>query len=366
MRYSQSVKDDAIRLYLDGHSLREIASTLNIKASSSIHKWLTQNNIKTRPNVHSTEMRNKVFELYQIGLSITQISKKLSVSQPFVNNVLSEHNVKFSCSYNDDVKQKAFKLYETNPNLTDIGRQLQVTPYTINCWLKQENIPIRKHRICRHRQFDVNDDFLKTIDNEEKAYFLGFMVGDGYVNVKKKSFSLCLSVKDIGVLRKIKNIIGATNPIHTYMDRGYEKCLLDIYSESITDDLLKLGIDNTKTFTAKPLKLNDSIQHHFWRSLMDADGSIYFVTQRNCFGFSLCGTFDICTGFSNFLGYNGKYVSQDKTIWQFRRQGNIRTYDNLSRLYKNATVFLDRKYKLYKDLEKCIPSRLPGLEIQLP
>ena len=47
------------------------------------------------------------------------------------------------------------------------------------------------------RKYQVNEFFFDEIDSEEKAYWLGFIYADGYVNTNGNKFGINLSLKDI-------------------------------------------------------------------------------------------------------------------------------------------------------------------------
>ena len=53
----------------------------------------------------------------------------------------------------------------------------------------------------------------ENIDTEEKAYWLGFLYADGYVNANEDKIELCLAEKDFHHLEKFKNFIGLPNKI---------------------------------------------------------------------------------------------------------------------------------------------------------
>ncbi|MFH1668151.1 MAG: MerR family transcriptional regulator [Candidatus Komeilibacteria bacterium] len=365
MRYSKETKSQAVELYLSGLSCQQVADKLNIKNHVSVHQWIKKSKYNTRkPLIHTKETKNKVIRLYTSGLEMKQVANELNISDGFVKKVLIESHVEIRLAqYSQTLKNKAIELYKTNPNKSEIARQLGVNSDTIRYWLQQHNIPIREFIGGRPRIYSVNDNFLDNIDTEEKAYFLGFFSGDGYVNLADKSFAFILSAKDIRHLYNLRSILSSNNPIHTHIDKGFLMCSISIHSALLVQRLVELGFDNDKSFTAKPIEsLDDTLASHYWRGNMDADGSIYFLNKHQCYGFSLCGTYDICNGFSNYLGYNGKYVNKQgqKNLWSFVRAGNIRAYDNLHRLYHNANISLQRKFNLYKDLEECLPPKFPG------
>lgn len=55
--------------------------------------------------------------------------------------------------------------------------------------------------------------FFKTIDTEEKAYWLGFLYADGSVSKDLKAVTLELNIKDIDHIRKFKRAINSTHKI---------------------------------------------------------------------------------------------------------------------------------------------------------
>lgn len=60
------------------------------------------------------------------------------------------------------------------------------------------------------------ENFFENIDSEEKAYFLGFLMADGNVYVRKQSqpcIRLEISVKDLEILERFKMAIESKNSI---------------------------------------------------------------------------------------------------------------------------------------------------------
>ncbi|MFB6211001.1 MAG: homing endonuclease associated repeat-containing protein [Halobacteriales archaeon] len=64
--------------------------------------------------------------------------------------------------------------------------------------------------------YSVNEDYFETIDTAEKAYWLGFLYGDGYTfdsDDGRVFFGLELGVKDRHHLVKFKETIESKHPI---------------------------------------------------------------------------------------------------------------------------------------------------------
>lgn len=63
--------------------------------------------------------------------------------------------------------------------------------------------------------------FFKNIDNEDKAYWLGFIYADGYLETgKKKGFGISLQERDKNALENLKKLIECKNKL-IFREREY-------------------------------------------------------------------------------------------------------------------------------------------------
>ena len=91
--------------------------------------------------------------------------------------------------------------YDELKNLKKVAKSFGVSLRPIKRILEKNNVELT------NRRYNVNHEYFKIIDSEEKAYWLGFLYADGCVR-KSKSGSqvvLKLSTKDEGHLIKFKN-----------------------------------------------------------------------------------------------------------------------------------------------------------------
>jgi len=121
----------------------------------------------------------------------------------------------------------------------------------------------------------------KSIDTKEKAYWLGFIFGDGCLfartlssNGKKRVIGYCLhltlSSKDGELLYKFNNFLGARLPIWKHSDKSIQ---LTVYSKDIYFDL--------KSKLVIPPPVPENLINHFARGVLDSDGSIFFVEETH-------------------------------------------------------------------------------------
>ena len=129
-------------------------------------------------------------------------------------------------------------------------------------------------------------DFFEIIDSEEKAYILGFYVGDGCVlkcDNNNYTFNISLQKNDEEILKKIIDIISPYTKL-TYENKhinhyGYltkDMCRLRISSKQIVETLEKHNLGFNKTYKQKSVAnyVPQNLIRHFIRGYFDADGCI--------------------------------------------------------------------------------------------
>lgn len=207
------------------------------------------------------------------------------------------------------------------------------------------------------RKHSVNHVYFDTIDTEEKAYWLGFISADGYIyhkGEKPSGIGIRLAEKDKDHLEKFRNSLGSTHSVtreETFTERaGFTVSYkIRLYSWQLGNALINLGLKRNKGINNNPcLLVPNELLRHYWRGLFDGDGSI----GKNG-TISLYGTEGIVSGFKNYivnkLNISNIKVGKCKTIYQVQICGDRRD-KVLDLLYRDSTIYLDRKYKLYKSL----------------
>jgi hypothetical protein len=126
------------------------------------------------------------------------------------------------------------------------------------------------------RKKNYNENYFEIIDNEEKAYFLGFIFADGCVtnDIIKYRYQLTIKIhnKDIGILEKfIKSIDGEMN---IRKDKKRDICEVFLSGKKIIKDLENLGVVQNKTFSVKYPQIDEKLEKHFLRGYFDGDGCI--------------------------------------------------------------------------------------------
>jgi|CXWL01.1.fsa_nt_gi hypothetical protein len=194
--------------------------------------------------------------------------------------------------------------------------------------------------------------FFDVIDTEEKAYWLGFIAADGYVMPNKSVIGITLSIKDNNHLNKLAKIFNMVckerATVHNVTKKEQISSYMYLCSKHMVSSLDSKGIQRNKTdnlddsvFSSIP----EHLLHHFIRGYFDGDGHI---TNKKEIRFVLAGTEKMLTKIRDILAINcgineNSYVKKVKGCYILRYAGSYQLIKIRDYLYKDATIFLDRK-----------------------
>ena len=193
----------------------------------------------------------------------------------------------------------------------------------------------------------------EIIDTEEKAYWLGFLYADGSVSSTDNRIELGLAEKDLNHIEKFKEFIGVPNKIsYRPQTKSYRYSFKSIPCK---EDLIKQGCVPKKSLILKfptEQQVPNYLIKHFIRGYFDGDG--WFSNTSSCFQVGIIGTEDFIKGFLNIIEIQNK----NNKIFTVHREDGAKRYvfgglndvtNFLNWIYKDATIYLDRKYNHYLD-----------------
>ena len=193
----------------------------------------------------------------------------------------------------------------------------------------------------------------EIIDTEEKAYWLGFLYADGSVGSTDNRIELGLAEKDLNHIEKFKEFIGVPNKIsYRPQTKSYRYIFKSIPCK---EDLIKQGCVPKKSLILKfptEQQVPNYLIKHFIRGYFDGDG--WFSNTSSCFQVGIIGTEDFIKGFLNIIEIQNK----NNKIFTVHREDGAKRYvfsglndvtNFLNWIYKDATIYLDRKYNHYLD-----------------
>lgn len=289
--------------------------------------------------------------------SITDISNKFSISTHAISRRIkklgySVINYQNLVEYNiEDIKEFIDQGY----TLSNIANIYNVSCSAISRFIKINNINLKKSK------FDEN--VFDIIDTEEKAYWLGFVFADGNISShtpnKKHTykFELSLALKDKNHLYKFNSFMnykGNNVKCDSYRCRWY------IGNKHLWETLNSYGCTPKKSLTLNfpdenIFKSKDLIRH-FIRGYFDGDGCIICTNKTR--SINLLGTPNFLTMCQkHFNVYNILHKNHNSSLTvRFDAFGKT-AYKITEFLYKDSTIYLDRKYTKYLGLSTAVLGR---------
>jgi hypothetical protein len=259
-----------------------------------------------------------------------------------------------------DVKsEEIYKSYKELGSLKNTAKKYGCSLSGIHKYLSSKNYKLNKKGAEAKYTFD--NDFFKY-NSEKSLYWAGFLAADGSLIKKENSYLLQLDLanKDLNHLIKFKNDINFNGTIYN-ITRGKTKsnCIKIYLQNNTIKDLKKFNIYENKTLNyifPEWLK-NHKLSHHFMRGYFDGDGCIH-ITKKKQLSFSIIGTYKFLKMYKLilekelFINYNK--ISKHKSIYQLSYGGNKQVPKIMNYLYKDANIYLARKYDIYNEFIKFI------------
>ena len=337
----------AKEMFLNKESLRNISKKLNVDRKV-LSKKLKEDGLKIVKGISNEDLLKASNEIKQ-GCSLTFVANKYNVDRHTLSKKLSDYNLRNQQAYsrNKNYDNQILDMYNNNFSIEKISKELNVSTNLVWLCLRDNN-----YKINSYKKHTCNEDIFEKIDNEEKAYWLGFLYADGYVN--NNGIELTLSEIDKEHIEKFKNFLNASNNLkYKEQTKAYR---LSIYSTKIAKDLTNLGCYKNKSLTLQfptEEQVPKELIHHFMRGYFDGDGCICipkakYKPQRH---FSVIGTKDFLDKYDEIilnLGVNKTKYSSEGQAYSVKHCGNIQVQKIYDFLYKNATIYLDRKYYKFK------------------
>ena len=165
--------------------------------------------------------------------------------------------------YTIEEKSKIIELYTSGIPSTKIAQELDMSFWSVLDNLKRQGILI-KNSSDAHRKYTLDENVFSTI-NEESAYWVGFLMADGCVQLQTRGTnpktSLELSAIDLKHIEKFAFFLKSNSPIITCKERinkfnndiykSQQSHKIDIFSKTIFESLSKYGVVPNKSLTAK-------------------------------------------------------------------------------------------------------------------
>jgi hypothetical protein len=203
--------------------------------------------------------------------------------------------------------------------------------------------------------------YFDEIDTPDKAYWLGFITTDGMVTgFKSGSLRLVIKLarKDRAHLEILHRALQAKRPIRDTEEwskppgsterKKRPVSILDVCSPQLVNALVSHGVTARKTDTVDPWDGPAPLMRHYWRGVIDGDGTIGTYDGEVKLG--LCGSRPLVEAFLEWAkGICGTTASPrqgkqgNRRYWLLALGGNQRLPKLIFVLYTDAPVALARK-----------------------
>jgi hypothetical protein len=204
------------------------------------------------------------------------------------------------------------------------------------------------------KRYNHNKEAFKEINTEEEAYWLGFILADG---CNTNGSQIRVDIKDEGHLEKLAKLIyvDGDKPIGI-RDLGfgsvyYFSCTIN----SVIENLNNHGIVPRKSMITKLPKINENLYKHLIRGIFDGDGCLTYSMDKNYrrYTFSIVGNKELMMSIYEQILKNTDITlghGKMKMIYRVYKRGNQQIMQILDWLYKDSSIYLERKHNKFIDM----------------
>jgi len=272
--------------------------------------------------------------------------------------------------------EELISAYKSGKSIREISRITGIPNHKIAKILRDNDIYIIS-RIERLRKYEIDENYFDKIDNEHKAYTLGFLYADGYNDEHKNIVKISLEEGDIDILKKMKEPICPDKPLRYYVYKTNRQPQYSFVIDNghISRRLAELGVVQAKTFKIKFPKLDESLISHFIRGYFDGDGCITTTLRkrsiRKSYYITFTSTEEFLQGIQEYFNkifdtkihkLQTRHPERNHNIRTLEIGGNLQVEKILDHLYKNSTIYLQRKYDKYIELKHLNFTKLKKFE----
>jgi hypothetical protein len=251
-------------------------------------------------------------------------------------------------------------LYENGYSVSKISRTLGIDRKAIARLFKNNGEVTRPGFSYARKRFLIDEHYFDNIDTEIKAYMLGFIYADGNYLKKKNRISIKLNSKDRSLLERFSYIIYGKEYLNDFTKvnaKGirFHYTTFNIFNKHMSEMLEWHGVVERKSKKIIfPEWLNENLYRHFIRGLIDGDGCLSFPAKQSPVTI-LISTTKMNDFIKSYLeqkfsikSYKIKAFKQDiEQIYYLKIKNYRQNSILLNWLYKDAEIYLDRKFKLY-------------------
>lgn len=255
-------------------------------------------------------------------------------------------------------KETLKTLYEKHKNVRKVAELLNVNHKTISAWMKKHEIETLGSQGARTN--NLNHDFFESIDSEQKAYWLGFIMADGCVYKGSDKYSLRLQINlkgsDVHHLEKFQKAINSSYKIQEKIVKTSNVCLLKVNSTKMCQDLMSLNVTPRKSLVSLMPDIPSELMKHYIRGYFDGDGCLD-IAKGNLRA-RIAGGSEMLRSIQESLTeasiFSALYLpTGNKKISNLEITRKDDALKFAEWIYKDSKEFLERKKDIYQTFELC-------------
>lgn len=314
--------------------------------------------------------------LLEKGYSVPQISLLLGIDVRCCRNSIIRHSLQGlipktkSANLTPNQVRLICDQYLGGSNSITLADAFFVSNDTILKVLKQNGVQIKNKNHCRYLHKNYNENAF-SVPGEERDYFFGFLLADGWLKSNLNIITINIKQTDFKLLEDLKKFLRSDNSIRYYdrfdkrTKKTYKICHFSFSGKPVTD-CVSFGFSLSKSLKESVKEKYFLTSRHFWRGMIDGDGSVRICKNRSNNSFSkqisLCGSSEII---DSFIDYCQKFcnVNFKPTIRKVKTKkdglflfsvtfcGN-NCLKIIKILYNDSGVFLERKKSTVENILK--------------
>jgi hypothetical protein len=304
-------------------------------------------------------IKDQIEPQYKLLGSAEKVGKQLNISPSTVVRHLKKLGYDFSMyqkhsliSYEEGLQ----KFPQEGLSLAKFCSKYQLSAAHFGRFLRKNGIHIPNLQ----NEVKFNDRIFDVIDTEEKAYWLGFIYADGYISsIDKAGFEVALKAEDSNHLHKFNRFMEHKHDnvklgISKCNGKEFQRCRWTVRNQHLWDTLNTLGCVPKKSlilqFPDISIFSTEDLIVHFIRGYFDGDGCISYANKEHTkICINIVGTEHMLDCINNYVPVKLYKTKKSNTDACTVSLSGAKAFKVVDYLYKNASIYLDRKYQRYLD-----------------
>lgn len=242
------------------------------------------------------------------------------------------------------------EFYNKNKSIIKTAQKFNMSYEKTRIYLRKLGVKSTKRKPVKVTGLKL--DYFKNIDDSVKAYFLGFIKADGYVDEKRNRLAIRIQERDVVILKRFCDAVGITQKKISYINKRKKTSVH--YSEN-RSQMVEVNITN-KEFVSYLLdvkkesiikKIPEKFAYDFIRGYFDGDGSInYHDIKKLKFSCNIMGSPDDDSVLQYILKYitGFKLYTDKRSSLPFLQTASKQTIiDFANKCFTNCYIYLPRK-----------------------